>query len=108
MNRETARANLAAFEVQFRHRLAAMPQAERDRWDEQLVQMLTDLGIDVDDPVQATAAFGGAYVMMTTLIPGAMIPMFNGQIAASIARGLLDRADAGTFQAELESWLKEQ
>lgn len=108
MTPENARANLAAFELQFQHRLATMSQSERDRWDQQLVKMLGDLGIDLDDPTQAASAFAGAYMMMTTLIPGALIPMFNGQTAAAIARGLLDRADAGSFQAELESWLKEQ
>lgn len=108
MTPETARANLAAFELQFQHRLATMSQTERDRWDKQLVQMLADLEVDLEDPAQAAAAFAGAYLMMTTLIPGSLIPISNGQTAASIARGLLDRADAGVFHAELESWLKDQ
>lgn len=108
MTPEAARAALTQFEIQCGHRLAAMPPEIRDAWDLRLVAMFTELGVDITDRAQATAAFAGAHLVLSTLFPNSYMRLGDMQVAVAIARGAAEHADTNTMLAELDTWLKNQ
>lgn len=105
---EAARAALAAFEAQCGYQLGSMAPEVRDNWDKKLTVMFAELGVDVTDQAQAAAAFAGAWLILSGLIPGSYMPIGNMQTAVAIARGAADHADTSEMLAELDTWLKNQ
>ena len=108
MDAANARAMVGVWERMAMFTVNELPPETRDLFDQNLVTMFAELGVDLDDTAQANAAFAGAYSILAMLLPVAGMPLGHRQTAVGTARGLADRSDATVWQDELEAWLKSQ
>ncbi len=93
MTAEKARAALAGLEARLGFRLDDVPVGDRDQWTATVRDGLAELGVDLNDPKQAAAAFAGAHGVLGIILPVAILPQAAAVTAASYMRLLADRAD---------------
>ena len=90
---DAALAELTELEDRLGHPLHAQPVHEVDQWTAGLRDTFTRLDTDLADPVQARAAFAGAYVMASVLFPGSNVAWPHAIAAVHLWRHLADRTD---------------
>jgi hypothetical protein len=108
MDAANARAMIGVWEQRSYCSISGMPPEVCDRFDRNTVSMFADLGVDLSDTAQATAAFAGAYITLAMLLPVSHMPLGTMQTAIGTVRGLADRTDGSAMADEFETWLKNQ
>jgi hypothetical protein len=92
-SRDDVAAEIARLEQQLAHRLSEVPVHLVDQWSAGVRDMLRGLGVDKLDKEASRAALGGAYLVATLTLSGAVVAEANLEATAHVLRWLYERGE---------------
>lgn len=102
--RARAIAELADLEALTGFPLGEQPVHETDQWAAAVRDLYASLGADLTDPVQARAAFAGAYTVTSVLLPTGAVYWHSAVVVTHLLRLLAERGDEPQPEPPRRRW----